>query len=320
MTVFEHPGLLYRDPGSFLAGTVPFVRAAVSAGEPVLAALPAGRLGLLRRALGSAAGGVDFTDMTRAGRNPGRILPSVLLPFAEAHAGRPVAIVGEPMWPGRTAVERPACAQHEALINVLFADRPIRVLCPYDTSTLDPSTIADAWRTHPTMIDDGPPVPSGAYGDPVATAEAVNAPLPRPPAAAARLRYERVPDLAEVRSFVRGHAAGPLCDERARALVLAAHELAANTIRHAGGPGHVTIWTEPGLVACQVEDRGHITDPLAGRRPPPPMSMTGRGLLLVNQMCDLVRIRTGPAGTTVRVHMWAAPAGDRQAAWHGQPR
>jgi anti-sigma regulatory factor (Ser/Thr protein kinase) len=87
------------------------------------------------------------------------------------------------------------------------------------------------------------------------------------------------------------------------------HELAANTVRHAGGPGRLTIWTEPGLIVCQVEDGGHIADPLAGRRSPPPGSMTGRGLLLVNQLCDLVRIRSGPDGTAIRVQMSTGAGG-----------
>jgi len=75
------------------------------------------------------------------------------------------------------------------------------------------------------------------------------------------------------------------------------------------GPGRVTVWTEPGLLACEVEDQGHITDPLAGRRRPSRMSPCGRGLLLVNQLCDLVRLRSGPDGTSVRLHMALPHAG-----------
>jgi hypothetical protein len=29
----------------------------------------------------------------------------------------------------------------------------------------------------------------------------------------------------------------------------------------------------------------------------------GKGLWVVNQLCDLVQARTGPAGTTTRLHM-----------------
>ncbi|HEX5202432.1 anti-sigma factor RsbA family regulatory protein [Paractinoplanes rhizophilus] len=304
MTTFDHPGLLYREPGGFLDGTVPFVRAAVEAGDPVLVALPGDHLGLLRDALDGVAGRVVFADMATAGRNPGRILPSVLLPFAAAHAGHRVSIVGEPVWAGRTEAERPACAQHEALINAAFAGADASILCPYDEAALGPAAIADAWRTHPVMISRGDRMPSPWYdGDPIATAEAVNAALPPPPAEAESVGYEGLRDLSVVRSFVRRRAAAVLGPDRTQGMVLAMHELATNTIKHAGGPGRVTVWTEPGRIVCQVDDRGHITDPLAGRRLPPPLSPCGRGLLMVNQVCDLVRVCTGPAGTTVRVHM-----------------
>ncbi|HWD08171.1 MAG TPA: ATP-binding protein, partial [Actinomycetota bacterium] len=53
----------------------------------------------------------------------------------------------------------------------------------------------------------------------------------------------------------------------------------------------------------QVEDRGLIDNPLAGRVRPAPDGEHGYGLWLVNQICDLVQIRSGPAGTVVRLHI-----------------
>jgi len=51
-----------------------------------------------------------------------------------------------------------------------------------------------------------------------------------------------------------------------------------------------------------VHDVGRITDPLAGRVRHGPDD-SGHGLWLVNQVCDLVELRSGDAGTTVRMHM-----------------
>lgn len=93
--------------------------------------------------------------MTRAGLNPGRIIPSVLRAFADAHQDVHVRIIGEPVWHGRTAVEYPACVQHEALINRAFAGRDVTILCPYDGRALSPDVIADAHATHPVVISSG---------------------------------------------------------------------------------------------------------------------------------------------------------------------
>jgi anti-sigma regulatory factor (Ser/Thr protein kinase) len=54
---------------------------------------------------------------------------------------------------------------------------------------------------------------------------------------------------------------------------------------------------------CEVRDRGRIVEPLVGRLPPPLDRHGGRGLWLVNHLCDLVQIRSTEAGSVVRVHM-----------------
>jgi hypothetical protein len=72
---FIHEALFYRSGGEFLAETVPFVRAGLAAGEPVLVALPPIGGAWLREALGADADRARFVDITRAGRNPGRLIP-----------------------------------------------------------------------------------------------------------------------------------------------------------------------------------------------------------------------------------------------------
>src|SRR5246127_5761614 len=53
----------------------------------------------------------------------------------------------------------------------------------------------------------------------------------------------------------------PISD-RVADLVLAVGELAANTIRHADQGGVLAIWTAGNELICQVQDSGHIADPL----------------------------------------------------------
>jgi anti-sigma regulatory factor (Ser/Thr protein kinase) len=85
-------------------------------------------------------------------------------------------------------------------------------------------------------------------------------------------------------------AAAGLRPHRAATVVLAIHELVTNSIRHTGCGGTLRVWTEPGELVCQVEDRGHILDGLAGRRR---RAAAGEGLWIVNHVSDLVEVRTG---------------------------
>jgi len=300
---FAHPALLYRDDEEYLAGTLPYIRDGLSAGEPVAVAVPGANLQLIRAALGDDADRVSLLDMTTAGRNPGRILPTVLLSFADTHPDRRVRLIGEPIWAGRSAAEYPACAQHEALINVAFADRAATILCPYNAALLDPAWIADAYRTHPVLFTAAGRFDSLHYDDPIAVAAGFNRPLSARPADAAALVVD-IHTLPAARRFIAEHAirAG-LPAERVSDLVLAVNELAGNSAEHGGGVGELSVWTQADYLVCQLADRGHVSDPLAGRIPVPADAPGGRGLLLVNRLCDLVRMHTTPTGTTVRVHL-----------------
>jgi hypothetical protein len=71
----------------------------------------------------------------------------------------------------------------------------------------------------------------------------------------------------------------------------------------------VSIWATGDELIGQVQDSGHISDPLAGRRIPAPDQGGGQGIWLVHQLCDLVEVRTGPTGTVIRLSMQLQPGG-----------
>jgi anti-sigma regulatory factor (Ser/Thr protein kinase) len=282
---------------------VPFIIDGLTAGEPVAVAVPTGNLQLLRDALGSDADLVHMRDMAVAGRNPGRIIPTVLLAFADAHTGRRVRIIGEPIWAGRSAIEYPACVQHEALINAAFAKRAATILCPYNTALLDPAWVRDAHTTHPMIRTATDRWSSPHYTDPVSVAGGFNQPLPDPPADAATITVDFA-TLRTARQLVADHEArAGLPPDQVSDLALAVSELATNAVRHGGGTAEIALWTVGDQLVCQVRDAGHLTDPLAGRIPASPDAVGGRGLLLVNQVCDLVRVHTTTTGTTIRIHI-----------------
>ncbi|MFD1501748.1 sensor histidine kinase [Streptosporangium lutulentum] len=298
---FAHPALFYRGSRQYLDGVVPFVREGLEAGEPVAVAVPGRNLEPLRAELGEMASEVRFFDMAEAGRNPGRIIPGVLRAFADPHPSGGVRIVSESIWPGRSAVEYPACVQHEALINLAFSGRAVTVLCPYDLEGLDPEVIKDAEATHPVLLDDSGSRSSGDYA-PERIVRDYNRPLLDPPPAVAVFAFGHGA-LALVRTFAVDHAArAGLAGERLEDLRLIVSELAANSLDHGGGAGVLRVWPEGRQVIFDISDAGHITDPLAGRRPVTPRQRGCRGLLVTNLLGDLVRVHTGPDGTTVRVH------------------
>jgi anti-sigma regulatory factor (Ser/Thr protein kinase) len=122
------------------------------------------------------------------------------------------------------------------------------------------------------------------------------------PATADALEYGR--DLRPVRAFVAAAAQRAGLDPaRCTDLVIAASEVAANTLRHTSGTGIIRLWSADEEVLCQIEDGGFIADPLAGHRRPAADRSGGQGLWLVNQVCDLAEISTSDLGTTIRLHM-----------------
>jgi anti-sigma regulatory factor (Ser/Thr protein kinase) len=304
---FRHLALFYRGRGQYQAAVGAFAKEALQRGEPVLVAVPSPAVELVRVALGADAQRVSFADMTQMGRNPAWIIP-VVRAFADRHAGERFSFVGESAWPVRSAPELVEAVKHEALVNLAFGATPATFLCPYNLARLPRDVITGALCTHPMVVRRGRVRANTGYLGPYCLPPRCEEPLPPPPPAAERLSYDV--DLRPVRALVARWAARcGLPESRSADLVLAVSEVAANTLRHTPAGGTVDVWSERGEIVCEVHDRGWILDPLAGRRRPLEDPPGGQGLWLVNQVCDLVEIRSGGGGTTVRMHMglgWGA--------------
>ncbi len=295
----------------YLSAVRAFVQACAARGDAVFVAVPERKAQLVRQELGADSAHMTLADMAELGRNPARIIPAVLS-YASQHRGRNVCFVGEPIWPGRTAEEIQEATRHEVLTNLAFRDSPVRVLCPYDEARLPGPVLADAVCTHPAVIRDRQEMASDSYLEPPHLPPRCTRELSPPPVHAEVLGYRD--DLRPVRRFVASRAErARLTESRTGDLVLAADELAGNTVRHTGGGGTARLWRTSDRIICQVSDTGQITDPLAGRRAPSDEELGGRGLWLVNQLCDLVQARTSRAGTVTRLHMRTASACQRQA-------
>lgn len=302
---FRHEALLYAGIDEFVARTTPFIKGAVDAEEPILVVVSPLKIAALRTALGKAADGVEFRDMSEVGANPARIIPA-WHDFVDAHAGegRRLRGIGEPIYPERTACELVESQRHEALLNVAFDDAPdFWLLCPYNTQALDSTVLETAHRTHPVVRDERGYGSSHLYPGMAASVAPYDKPLPEPGALRATLMFTAnglpsVRRLVSRESAIAGFTTRPIGD-----LVMAVNEVATNSVQHGGGSGTLRIWRDGGVLVCEVRDGGHLGDPLADRRRPTDAQDGGRGLWLANQLCDLVQVRSSSSGTTIRLHM-----------------
>ena len=300
---YQHEARFFAGDDGFVAATLPFLHEAIANGEPTLVAVPGDHLALQRDALG-ADDGVSFVDMETVGRNPACII-AAWHDFVDAHhRGTRLRGIGEPIYPARSTAEIDECHRHEALLNVAFdSDVPFSLMCPYDTDALASEVIAQASRCHPVVGHGANTIRSGHYDHARVTADVFAGLPPAPPADAACFNLdERQPRAVRRTGIAHALTLGLPADEM-DALALVLSELVTNTIRHGGGCGELFMWRDDDHIVCQTRDRGSLRDPLTGRLRPGPQQSGGRGLWIVNQLCDLLQLRSNEHGTVVTAHL-----------------
>jgi anti-sigma regulatory factor (Ser/Thr protein kinase) len=300
---FSHQLAFYDDADGFLASAVPYLREGLELDEPILAALPPAKIELLRGELGSDAGAVEFADIEVLGRNPARLIPA-WRDFLDTRApeGGGIRGIGESIWPARSPAAVDECERHESLLNLAFHDVPATaILCCYDSRALDDDVLDAALLSHPQERSGNGAADNPEWDD--HRPEPFAGVLAPAPLGAFELGFDR-DTLHTLRAAIGLEAAeAGLSEQRAGDVVLAVAELAANSVIHGGGHGTATIWRDPQALVVEVHDQGRIEQPLAGRLRPTPTQENGRGLWVANQVCDLVQIRSGTAGTRARLWM-----------------
>lgn len=179
---------------------------------------------------------------------------------------RPVRAFGEMvalLW----ARGNPAgAAELERLWNGLRDSTPFALFCGYPRSLVAGTEEADAFAEvcalHSHVLD-GAPLPAGAESS---------------------KRFMANPHAARrARRFVEATVAAWNLDELRDAAVLAAGELAANAVMHAGGDFTISLKRLPGRLRLMV---GDSTLRPVERREAPPMATSGRGLSIVAALAD----------------------------------
>ena len=302
---FRHSAVFCDGDAEFVQQCGDFLDEAIEADRPVLVMLRPDRSELLKAARSgkSASGSIEFADMSVIGKNPARIIPA-WQDFVNTHSAARAGLagIGEPIWAERDAEEMIECERHEALLNRAFSGAEFDLICPYDAQTLPAEVLATARRNHPYVWRSGEVRSTGHDGLTLA-ADRFDVPLAPPPAQAAFF-HVTLETLTTAREFVANQAAIAGLDRRAASeVVLSAHELATNSIRHANGGGVIRCWSDNETLIVEVSDQGTIDDAMIGRRRPTGLQVGSYGHWIANQMCDLVQVRTFATGSAVRIHM-----------------
>lgn len=297
--VFQHEALPYAGRAQFVPSCVTLVRDGFARDERLIVLAAGEKLDDVRDELGAEAEDVTFVATDQHGRNPGRIT-TMLQSFSAAGDGRHSLGLNETVFRGRS----PAAHAEAQLSDFTLNDPSLRswalsVVCLYDSAALDADSLQTMHRSHPVVRGEG----TNAEYRPELAASLYAAMLDAAPEAAAHLVVDSL-ELADMRAFVRAGAnAARVAPDRVDDLVLAVNEIVTNSLRHGGGRAELAVWVQDHSLICEVRDRGFIRDPLAGRFAPPPAATSGRGLWLANHLCDLVQLRSSPAGTVVRMHV-----------------
>ncbi|MEW2356763.1 sensor histidine kinase [Spirillospora sp. NPDC029432] len=304
--------MVYSTRREFAAAAVPHLREGLAEGDAVVAVVAPAAERLLRRQLGSAASrSVEFIEAGSWFTGP----MDALAAYQDRSrrdwwpVGR-LRLLAEPVWTGRSELEVCEWKRHEALLNVAFAGTPTLLMCAYDAASLPAHVITDAARTHPDVVDDRGPRPSGRYVDPAVFYAECNArPLSAPPRDAAWRRFA-AGGLAGLRAFLAAEAERlGLPADRSLPFVLAVNEVATTVIRHGGGRGLLWVWAEGGELLCDVGDpEGRLEDRFLGCFPPRHYKPGETAMWAVRRLCHIVEIRSGPGGTRVRMHLRLADA------------
>jgi anti-sigma regulatory factor (Ser/Thr protein kinase) len=299
----RHDALLYRDADRLRAVAGSFARDAATAEEPLLALLSPGSLALLHDVLDDSGAVVDVLDAGEVGRNPSRLIPTMLVWLQDRRTR--ARVISESIWPGRDEVETTECLRHEALVNHALAAEAVSLLCPFDAAHLDGDVIAGAEMTHPRLIDEAGIRDSEHYLDPLVVARGENWPQREPREPICSLDFDG--DLWALRHYLAElEMLRELDPGRLKDLIFAVNEAASNAVLHGDGTCRARIWRDGGRIVSEILTASPIADPLAGRRRPESDAIGGRGLWLINELCDLVEVRSGPAGASVRMHVAVA--------------
>jgi anti-sigma regulatory factor (Ser/Thr protein kinase) len=297
-----HSSLFYDGARQYAAEAGGFVREGLERGHRALVMAPPPRVDQLSEALGRDADEVTFIEDTIA-YAPQWNAYRVLLDFAAGAPGVRSCVVAEQTLSDRTPAELVDYRRLEAAVNVVFAERDVDLLCPYDAGSLPAHLLDIGLHTHDATRTGGGLTPNARFDDPFDLLADLAA-VVQPPPGATTLDCSSPVDVASARRLVRSRGAEAGLDPDVIAdVALAVTEVLTNAILHGGPPALLHIYQSGATWVCHVHDGGvGPLDPVVGLVPPALPSDHGYGLWLARQLCAAVDVGNDRSGTHVRLH------------------
>jgi anti-sigma regulatory factor (Ser/Thr protein kinase) len=295
----RHDLFVYDTDGRFAAQVEQYLVAGIESDELVMMVASAPKLAILRDALGSDAELVSFVDSSEMYTRPETTLAAfdVAVRSSLELSEQGVRVYGEIPTCATTA-EWKAWLTYEAIVNRVFVDHRVKVMCGYDARTVPEAIVRQAWKSHRVVLAETWQI-SPDYEEPETLVRSL-APAFEP---LHGLRSLEIGEPQELHDRLAAElATASVSGSRARDLLVAAREVLSNAERYGKGVTAVRIGQVGGHVVCEVTDAGFgFDDPLAGYVPPRPLSGDRAGLWIARQLTSRLELRSEPDGLTVRL-------------------
>lgn len=166
--MFDHRLLVYSSEEELVAAAAPFLAGAAEPSKAALAVASKRNISLLRHAVGRAAAGVRFAESSGWYTSPLGAL-NAYEEFCATSLEQGAAwlrIVAELGWAHRSPSAARPWIRFESLLDLVFANLPVSILCVCDADSLRPAIGRQLSVTHRDQTPSGGPAPVSSDTDP----------------------------------------------------------------------------------------------------------------------------------------------------------